>query len=383
MLRSLVREPKVRTVAREMSGRSRSRLAIVTGAAGQDGRYLTDRLASDDVTVHAVVRPGGSPYPTTTSGSLVVHELDLNEPSGYAELIASLAPDEVYNLGGMSSVAASFSDPETAWRTGADAVAAMLEAVRRHSPGTRFYQSSSSEMFGSVSGQDRRHDVHAPLHPQSPYASAKAAAHLLCGAYRRAYQLRIACGVLFNHESSLRPPRFLTRKVVNHLQKLRGTPAGIRRAMPPLAMGNMASKRDWGFAPDYVDGILRIMNQIEVRATVHGQPREDDIGENYRDYVLGSGIAHAVWELVDRAFTLAGFPLEWDRSGDESEWSARFRGTSTFAVVVDRTLLRPVDPAAIVADPSRATAELGWAPRVGLDPFLREMLDAAEAPSRG
>jgi GDPmannose 4,6-dehydratase len=311
-----------------------------------------------------------------SNGSLVIHHLDLEKPSAHADLIASIRPDEVYNLGGMSSVAASFADPQTAWRTSADAVEAMLESVRRFSSSTRFYQSSSSEMFGTLPGQDARHDAHAQLRPQSPYAAAKAAAHMLCGAYRVAFKLRIACGILFNHESSLRPPTFLTRKVVDHLKALRAASPETRRTMRPLTMGNMAARRDWGFAPDYVDGMLRIMNQIEIRAAVLGGPPEEDIGSNYRDYVLGTGIAHAVWELVDRAYMLAGFPLEWDRAGNESEWSARFKGTSSVAVIVDQSLLRPSDPAAIVADPTRATAELGWKPKVGLDPFLREMLDS-------
>jgi GDPmannose 4,6-dehydratase len=365
-------------VSDQVPADARRRLALVTGVAGQDGRHLTARLLKAGYLVHGTVRPSGETRPTALASSeaLVIHHLDLEHPSAYANLIATLKPDEVYNLGGMSSVAASFADPETAWRTSADAVEAMLEAVRRHTPGTRFYQSSSSEMFGTIPGQDARHDADAPLRPQSPYAAAKAAAHLLCGAYRGAFQLRIACGILFNHESSFRPSTFLTRKVVDHVRALQTATPGTRRTMPPLAMGNMAARRDWGFAPDYVDGMVRIMNQIEVRSAILGHPPEEDIGANYRDYVLGTGTAHAVWELVDRAYTLAGFPLEWDRTDQESEWSARLEGTATVAVVVDPQLLRPADPATIVADPSRATAELAWQPRIGLDPFLREMLEA-------
>ena len=286
----------------------------------------------------------------------------------------SLKPDEFYNLAGMSSVAASFVDPSAAWRTNASAVEAMLGAVRDHSPATRFYQSSTSEMFGSEPGQDAVHDEDSPLRPQSPYAAAKAGAHLLCIAYRGAYDLRIACGILFNHESSRRPPSFLTRKVVDHIRALRDAPAAAVHRAPPLAMGNMAAKRDWGFAPDYVDGMRRIIGQIDVRATVRGEPPDEDRGANYRDYVLGTGQLHAVWELVDRAFGLAGLPLEWDLAGDPASWSARFRGTSQLAVTVDPALIRPMDPPAIRADASRATAELGWTPRRGLDPFLREML---------
>jgi GDPmannose 4,6-dehydratase len=352
-------------------------LAIVTGAAGQDGFYLIKRLVEDGFVVHGTVRRGGSTFTSglgTWDQAVVIHELDLQEPAGYAELIAALKPDELYNLAGMSSVATSFVDPAAAWRTNADAVETMLEAVRKHSLATRFYQSSSSEMFGSAPGQESIHDEDSPLRPQSPYAAAKAAAHLLCVAYRRAYDLRIACGILFNHESSRRPATFLTRKVVDHVRALRRASPAVVRHAPPLAMGNLAARRDWGFAPDYVDGIRRITAQIEVRAHVLGGPPEQDRGSNYRDYVLGSGHLHAVWELVDRAFALAGLELEWDLVGDPSGWSARFRVTSHLAVVVDPIFTRPVDPPAITADSSRARTELGWKPRTGLDPFLREML---------
>lgn len=354
-------------------------LAIVTGAAGQDGFYLIERLLRDGFVVHGTIRRGGSKFSSrseTLDQAVVVHELDLQEPTGYTELIAALKPDELYNLAGISSVATSFVDPAATWRTNADAVEAMLEAVRQHSPATRFYQSSSSEMFGSGHGQQSTNDEDSPLRPLSPYAAAKAAAHLWCDAYRRAYDLRVACGILFNHESSRRPTTFLTRKVVDHVRALRGASGGIRREAPPLAMGNLAAKRDWGFAPDYVDGIRRIIGQIEVRAHVLGENAQADRGANYRDYVLGTGVLHAVWELVDRAFELAEMPLEWDRTGEPSKWSARFRGTSQIAVLVDPVFMRPVDPPAITADSSRARAELGWRPKSGLDPFLHDMLDA-------
>ena len=354
------------------------RVAVVTGAAGQDGFYLVKRLLEDGYVVHGTIHRGGSmftPGRGAADPAVVIHELDLHEPAGYAELIAALKPDEVYNLAGMSSVATSFVDPVAAWRTNANAVETMLEAVRRHSPDTRFYQSSSSEMFGSEPGRESTHDEDSPLRPQSPYAAAKAAAHLLCIAYRRAYDMRVACGILFNHESSRRPATVLTRKVVDHVRALRGASPAVVRRTPPLAMGNMAARRDWGFAPDYVDGIRRITGQIEVRAGVLGEAPDEDRGSNYRDYVLGTGKLHTVWELVDQAFDLAGLPLDWVLDGDPSRWSARFRGRSHVAVVVDPTFIRPVDPPAIMADASRARTELGWRPRTGLDPFLREMLD--------
>lgn len=349
--------------------------ALITGASGQDGALLVTRLVAEGFDVHAVVRtPDDVSRMGAEWGAVDVIEADILDDARLTEIVASLQPTELYNLAGLSSVSQSFADPRLAWLTNAAAVANLLEAVRRFSPSTRFYQASSSEMFGWISGGAVVHNEDAPLLPQSPYASAKAAAHLLCGAYRRAYGLRIACGILFNHESHRRGPGFLTRKVTDHARALRANPAP--HAVPPLTAGNLKARRDWGFAPDYVDGMCRILRQVAVRADVRGVEPEPDEAGAYRDYVLGTGQTHAVWELIDRAFRLAGFKLAWDMSDpDVARWGARFEGTEVVAVRVDSTLLRPNDPLVIEADASRARAELGWAPRIGLDCFLEDMLD--------
>ena len=356
-----------------------SPVAIVTGASGQDGYYLTERLLAEGSAVHATVlnRASAGELRPLESPALTIHTIDLREPASLASLVAEVQPDEFYNLAGLSSVSASFDDPSGTWRTNADAVHVMLDAIRLSSRDTRFYQSSSSEMFGSLVGQTVIHDESSPLQPQSPYAAAKAAAHLLCDAYRGAYGLRVACGILFNHESRRRPAAFLTRKVVDHVRRLRPLSDPELRDEPPLSVGNLAAQRDWGFAPDYVDGMVRIMRQVAVRAEVLGRKPEEDIGPSYRDYVLGSGRLHAVWELIDRAFAVAGLPLSWDRSGDDpTGWCARLARTDSIAVIVDPQLIRPADPYAIVANPERARRELAWAPRPGIDAFLLDMLDA-------
>ena len=347
--------------------------ALVTGASGQDGALLVARLASEGFRVHAVVRRLID-APTQSGGDGVEFvEGDILDDAGMTELVASVRPTELYNLAGLSSVSQSFRDPRLAWLTNAVAVANLLEAVRRFSPDTRMYQASSSEMFGWVPGGSVMHDEDAPLLPQSPYASGKAAAHLLCSTYRRAYGLRIACGILFNHESRRRGPNFLTRKVTDHARRLRGNPSPL--SAEPLTAGNLKSRRDWGFAPDYVDGMCRILRQVVVRGQVTGAEPEPDVASAYRDYVLGTGQSHAVWELINRAFQLGGFELEWDLSGeDPATWGAHFQGTDVVAVRVDPDLLRVNDPLVIEADASRARSELGWSPRVGLDCFLEEML---------
>jgi GDPmannose 4,6-dehydratase len=347
----------------------RPQTALVTGATGQDGYYLVGRLLASGWTVHATARNGAAARRLLGANErLVVVERDLHDPGPLCALVGEIRPEELYNLAGESSVGASFANPGATWDSNAHAVVHLLDAVHTDSPGTRFYQASSGEMFGSVPGESVVHDETSALNPQSPYAAAKAAAHLLCRSYRESYDLRIACGILFNHESHRRGKEFLTRKVVDHLHALRA--GGERR---PLALGNLKAQRDWGYAPDYVDAMIAILRQASIR----GVPDE---GRFYRDYVLGTGRLHHVWELVDRAFGLAGFELAWELDGaDPLAWGAAFADTGEPAVVVDPAFIRPSDPLAIAADPSRIAEDLGWEPRVGLDAFLEDMLAAGAA----
>jgi GDPmannose 4,6-dehydratase len=341
------------------------RTALVTGATGQDGYYLVRRLLGDGWTVHAAVRDVAAARAMFGEHpGLNAVRRDLREPGPLCALVGDLRPEELYNLAGESSVAASFLDPRATWESNAHVVVHLLDAIRQDSPKTRVYQASSGEMFGSVPGGEVRHDERSALNPQSPYAAAKAAAHLLCRSYRESYDVRIACGILFNHESRRRGPQFLSRKVVDHVRALREVAVS-----EPLAVGNLKAQRDWGFAPDYVDGMIAILRQTDVR----GVP---DAGASYRDYVLGTGELHYVWELIDRAFALGGFELDWELDGDDSlRWSARFAASGEPAVVVDPQFVRPSDPKAIAADTTRITSELGWHPRAGLDVFLADMLE--------
>src|SRR5579862_6615487 len=222
------------------------RTAVVTGATGQDGFYLVSRLLAEGWTVHAAVRDLDR-----AESMFAGHERfravrrDIRDPGPLRALVGDVRPEELYNLAGESSVSASFTDPRATWESNAHIVVGLLDAVRNDSPGTRFYQSSSGEMFGSAPGAGVVHDESSALNPQSPYAAAKAAAHLLCRSYRESYDLRIACGILFNHESHRRGPQFLSRKIVDHLRDLQA--GGGRR---PLALGNLMVQRDWGFAPN-------------------------------------------------------------------------------------------------------------------------------------
>ena len=197
--------------------------AIVTGAAGQDGHYLVARLLAEGAIVHGTVRDGSSTAELARlpeRGAADRPPLDITDTEACRRLIAEVRPDELYNLAGLSSVRRSFDDPTETWRSNATAVQGMLEAVRVESPATRFYQSSSTDMFGSSPGEDAIHDERSAFRPQSPYAAAKAAAHVLCDAYRRAFDLRVSCGILSNHESRRRPASFLTAKVVDYVRRL-------------------------------------------------------------------------------------------------------------------------------------------------------------------
>ena len=352
---------------------------MVIGASGQDGYFLTERLLEEEWKVHAIVRrPEALAKLRESRRGQQLLEVDVAElcaPQTLFDLIAHERPTEIYNLGGRSSVSGSFKEPLLAWLLNADFVAALLECMRCQSPDSRLYQASSTDMFGMSPEGVEVYDENSALNPQSPYASAKAAAHLVCRSYREVYGLRIASGILSNHESHRRPESFLSRKVVGHVLNLMSS-AGEPASVQPLMIGNLKVERDWGFAPDYVEGMCRILRQIEVRAGQTGEAQAD-IAANYRDYVLATGKTHAVWELVDCAFTIGGFALDWDLEGENpAAWRGYFRDSGRSAVVVDPHLLRTAEPLVIQVDPSRARKELGWAPQRGLEVFLRDMFDA-------
>jgi GDPmannose 4,6-dehydratase len=355
------------------------KVAMVTGAGGQDGYFLTERLLSEGWMVHAIGRQASIPdfdqLPDESKVRLKMHQVNLQEPQSMFALIKQVQPDEIYNLAGQSSVSESFSNPLYTWQTNTEAVVHLLECIRKNSPHTHLYQASSTDMFGTPSNPTSSFNEDSALNPQSPYASAKAAAHLLCHSYREVYGLSIASGILSNHESHRRPASFLSRKVVEHVRGLQRISSNQLANSPPLAVGHLKVQRDWGFAPDYVEGMVKIMRQIAARGEVSGQAVESDDGKNYRDYVLATGQTHAVWQLIDCAFSIAGFTLDWNLEGDDpAGWRGSFRGTNTLAVTVNPKLLRAAEPLLIRVDPGRAQKELGWAPKQGLEVFLEDML---------
>ncbi len=356
-----------------------SRRVIVTGAGGQDGSYLTERLLQEGATVHALVRTAGSAAALRDAGGgrqLHLHVFDIREADRMTGLLRDAKPDEIFNLAGPSSVAASFDRPSETWQSNADAVVALLDAIRLAAPDAVLYQASSSEMYGSADGAEVRVTEESRLAPVSPYGAAKAAAHVACGAYRSGFGLRVACGILFNHESRRRGSGFLTRKIADYVGEVSRLPDSRRATFDALRVGNLAARRDWGFAPDYVEGILRIARQVQYRATqVPGAAARDG---QYRDYVLATGTARSVRELIDCAFELVGLPLVWDRtSPDPFEWTARYADLGSLAVVCDPSFKRATDPGSIVGDASRAETELGWIPSRDPAAFMSDLLSSA------
>ncbi len=307
--------------------------ALITGIAGQDGSYLAEHLLESGDRVFGIARTGGSTARIDhLLGSIELVEADLSSEESLHAVLSAVEPDEVYNLAGYSFVPGSFSSPVLNGEINGLSVARLLEAIRRVDPRIRFYQASSSEMFGSVPISPQRETT--PFQPRTPYGAAKLYAHWTTVAFRRSYGMHAVSGILFNHESPRRGPEFVTRKITLAAARVA---AGLQSE---LKLGDLDARRDWGFSGDYVRAMPAML-------------RRDPPG----DYVLGTGESHSVREFLEEAFALVG--LDWKRH-----------------VVVDAALHRPGDVASLVADPRRAREELAWSPTVGFRELVRRMVEA-------
>ncbi len=309
--------------------------ALITGITGQDGSYLAEFLLDRGYTVAGMVRRT-SHHSYERIEHLIdrirIVTADLLDQHSLTMAIRDVEPDEVYNLAAQSYVPTSFSQPVLTGEFTALGVTRMLEAIRLVRPEARFYQASSSEMFGKVdrSPQDER----TPFHPRSPYGVAKVYGHWITVNYRESYGLHAVSGILFNHESPRRGMEFVTRKVSDGVARIA---LGLARE---LRLGNLDARRDWGFAGDYVDAMWRMLQQ-----------------ETPRDYVIGTGVTHSVRELVEVAFAHVG--LDWHQH-----------------VVTDPAMIRPAEVDLLMADASRAREELGWTPTVGFEELVALMVEA-------
>jgi GDPmannose 4,6-dehydratase len=312
-----------------------NRKAFITGITGQDGSYLAEILLEKDYEVYGMVRRS-----STFNRSRIDHlygrlELvygDLGDGSSLNQLMRTIRPDEVYNLGAQSHVRVSFDIPEYTADVVALGTLRLLDAIREGDLRCRFYQASSSEMFGKV--HEVPQNEKTEFHPRSPYAVGKLFAHWITRNYREAYGMYAVNGILFNHESPRRAESFVTRKITVAIGGI------LRGEQKELRLGNLEAKRDWGYALDYMEGAWRMLQQDEPD-----------------DYVLATGETHSVQEFLEAAFTYAG--LDWREY-----------------VKIDPRYFRPSEVDLLIGDYSKAKEELGWEPTVRFEELVRMMVDA-------
>jgi GDPmannose 4,6-dehydratase len=335
-----------------------TKTALITGITGQDGAYLAEWLLGEDYTVHGIVRRSSSfnrhridhlYERERRSRRLVLHYGDLADSESLHGVLAAVVPDEVYNLAAQSHVGVSFKQPTFTGDITALGAVRMLEAVRRNAPDARYYQASSSELFGDVSESPQREST--PFHPRSPYAVAKLFAYWATVNYREAYGMFAANGILFNHESPLRGENFVTRKITMAVAEIE------RGRVDPLRLGNLNAERDWGFAGDYVRAMW-LMLQRDTPA----------------DYVIGTGQTHSVRQFCELAFAEIGVTLVWEGAGVDEV--GRDAATGRTLVTVDAQYFRPAEVEHLLADPTRAREELGWSPEVSFEELVRMMVAA-------
>jgi GDPmannose 4,6-dehydratase len=309
--------------------------ALITGVTGQDGSYLAEFLLSKGYEVHGMVRRS-----STETFERIAHikdkiqlrQADLLDELSLMKIMQDVKPDEIYNLAAMSFVPTSWSQPILTGEFTAIGVVRVLEAMRRACPKSKFYQASSSEMFGKV--REVPQNELTPFYPRSPYGVSKAFGHYITVNYRESYDLFAVSGILFNHESPRRGIEFVTRKVSDGVAKIK---LGLGKK---LKMGNLDSERDWGFAGDYVQAMWLMLQQ-----------------QAPDDYVVATGISHSVRDLVRVAFDHVG--LDWKKY-----------------VVIDPAFIRPAEVEHLLGDPSKAARVLKWKPKVDFEHLVRMMVDA-------
>ncbi|WP_045837051.1 GDP-mannose 4,6-dehydratase [Hyphomicrobium sp. 99] len=339
----------------------RRRTALITGVAGQDGSYLARLLLQQGYEVHGIKRRSSS-FNTERINDLYcdprerathfhLHYGDLTDTTNVIRLVQEIRPDEIYNLAAQSHVGVSFETPEYTGNADALGTLRLLEAIRilGLAGSTRFYQASTSELYGSV--RETPQSETTPFYPRSPYGVAKLYAYWITVNYREAYGLHASNGILFNHESPVRGETFVTRKITRGVAAIE---KGIQRT---LYLGNLDAKRDWGHARDYVDGMWRMLQQ-------------DEPG----DYVLATGETHSVREFVELAFRRAGRLLRWEGTGADEV--GRDANSGRVLVRVDPEYFRPTEVDLLHGDPSKAFAKLGWRHKTSFAELVAEMVDA-------
>ena len=334
--------------------------AFITGITGQDGSYLTELLLQKGYEVHGMIRRS-STFNTKRidhlfedkeigNKKLYLHYGDLTDSSNINRLIEKIRPDEIYNLGAQSHVKVSFEVPEYTAQSDAVGVLRILDAIKETGIKTRYYQASTSELFGGLPGTAPQNES-TPFYPKSPYGAAKLYAYWITVNYREAYKIFACNGILFNHESPRRGETFVTRKIT---RAVAGIAAGKQDR---LTLGNLDAKRDWGYAGDYVEAMWLILQQ-----------------EKPQDYVIATGETHTVREFVELSFREAGINIEWIGKGiDEKGYD---RKTGNLLVDVDKKYFRPTEVELLQGNPAKAESELKWHRSVDFKGLVRMMVGA-------
>lgn len=331
--------------------------ALITGITGQDGSYLTELLLEKGYEIHGVIRRHSTPCTdriddilsnTKNEGRIFLHYGDLTDSSNAHALICRIRPDEVYNLAAQSHVAVSFEVPEyTAEATGVGTIR-LLEAVRQSGLPIRFYQASTSELFGGLPDTAPQSET-TPFYPKSPYGAAKLYSYWITKNYRESYDMFACNGILFNHESPRRGETFVTRKITLAVARI------AKGLQEKLTLGNLEAKRDWGFAGDYVEGMWLMLQQ-----------------DRPEDYVLATNETHTVREFVEVAFAEVGVSLRWEGHGvDEKGYDAK---TGVLRVDIDEQFFRPAEVELLWGDASKAERALGWKRKVQFHELVTMMV---------
>jgi GDPmannose 4,6-dehydratase len=333
--------------------------ALITGITGQDGSYLAELLLQKGYEVHGMIRRSSSfntgrinhiyRDPHEEGTKLFLHYGDLNDASSINRLLREIRPDEIYNLGAQSHVRVSFDVPEYTGEVDALGAVRILEGIREAGLNTRFYQASSSELYGKVVETPQRETT--PFYPRSPYACAKAYAFYITMNYRESYDLFACNGILFNHESPRRGETFVTRKITRAAARIK---LGLQNC---LYLGNMEAKRDWGFAGDYVEAMWRMLQC-----------------EHPDDYVVATGETHSVREFAELVFARLGMPLKWQGEGVHEKGIDL--NTGKIIIEIDPRYFRPAEVDLLLGDPAKAKRELGWEPKTSFSELVEMMTDA-------
>jgi GDPmannose 4,6-dehydratase len=335
------------------------KVALVSGITGQDGSYLTELLLDKGYDVHGIIRRSSSfntfridhiyNNPAYLNKRFFLHYGDLTDSSNLNRLVEKIQPDEIFNLGAQSHVQVSFEVPEYTAEVDGVGTLRFLDAIKETGINTRFYQASTSELYGKV--QEIPQTEKTPFYPRSPYAAAKLYAYWVVVNYREAYNVFASNGILFNHESERRGKTFVTRKITVAASKI------MLGQQDKLMLGNLDSKRDWGYAPEYVEGMWRIL-----------QADKPD------DFVLATNETHSIREFIEETFKVFGEEIIWRGSGIEEKGILKASGKEV--VGIDSRYFRPTEVDILIGNPAKAKEKLGWQPKVTFKELVKIMVDS-------